>query len=303
VWLTVVESKFPLLNGGCSDVAKVRFSTQQLRGPAQTWWDHFLAMQPVDHVVEWGEFKAAFRGHHIPAGIMDRKLNEFLALTQGGRTVLQYAQAFNDLCQYAGYHADTDEEKRDRFRRGLSTKLCDCLNTVRANSYNELVNMAISQEDCITARQAEKKRKTPLVGPSAQAQRFRIVSDTQSRGPQQQGRWVIRPQQQQQAPARSQKRKATSPTPQEDDLDQEIRNMEMLHQQVQRKKEKMARLADLQRQIDEASEEVRHLTQDEQNWRPQYRELHQEGFVNEDDWYEDFHHGNFAFDDASPLSA
>jgi hypothetical protein len=103
--------------------------------------------------------------------------------------------------------------------------------------------------------------------------------------------------------ARSQKRKATSPTPQEDDLDQEIRNMEMLHQQVQRKKEKMARLADLQRQIDEASEEVRHLTQDEQNRRPQYRELHQEGFVNEDDWYEDFHHGNFAFDDASPLSA
>jgi hypothetical protein len=59
--------------------------------------------------------------------------------------------------------------------------------------------------------------------------------------------------------ARSQKRKATSPTPQEDELDQEIRDMEMLHQQVQRKKEKMARLADLQRQINEASEEVRIL--------------------------------------------
>jgi hypothetical protein len=159
-------------------------------------------MQLVDHVVEWGEFKAAFRGHHIPAGIMDLKLN--LALTQGGHTVLQYAQAFNDLCQYAGYHADTDDKKRDRFRRGLSTKLSDRLNTVRANSYNELVNMAISQEDCITARQAEKKRKTPMAGPSAQPQRFRIVSNTQSRGPQQQqGRWVIRPQQQQ-APNRSQ---------------------------------------------------------------------------------------------------
>jgi hypothetical protein len=51
-------------------------------------------------------------------------------------------------------------------------------------------------------------------------------------------------------------------------LDQEIRNMEMLHQQVQRKKEKMARLADLQRQIDEATEEVRHLAQDEKNEGP-----------------------------------
>jgi hypothetical protein len=109
-------------------------------------------MQPADHVVELEEFKKSFRGHHIPADIMDRKLNEFLALTQGSRTVLQYAQAFNDQCQYAGYHADTDEKKRDRFGRGLNTKLHDRLNTVRANSYNELVNLAISQEDCITAR-------------------------------------------------------------------------------------------------------------------------------------------------------
>jgi hypothetical protein len=41
--------------------------------------------------------------------------------------------------------------------------------------------------------------------PSAQPQHFRIVSDTQNRGPQQQqGRWVIQPQKQQQAPNRSQ---------------------------------------------------------------------------------------------------
>jgi hypothetical protein len=65
--------------------------------------------------------------------------------------------------------------------------------------------------------------------------------------------------------AQSQKRKATSPTLREEELDQEIRNLEIIHQQVQRKKEKMARLADLQRQIDEANEEVRHLAQDEQD--------------------------------------
>jgi hypothetical protein len=161
VWLRVAESKFPLLNGVCSDVAKVRFTTQQLRGPARTWWDHFLAMQPFDYVVEWGEFKVAFRGHHIPTGIMDRKLNEFLALTQGNRTVLQYAHAFNDLCQYAGYHADTNEKKRDSFRRGLSTKLRDRLNTVRANSYNELVTWPFLRK---TASQParQKRRGRPL---------------------------------------------------------------------------------------------------------------------------------------------
>jgi hypothetical protein len=54
--------------------------------------------------------------------------------------------------------------------------------------------------------------------------------------------------------ARSQKRKATSPTPQEEELDQEIRDLEAIHQQVQRKKEKLLRLADLQRKIDEAAD-------------------------------------------------
>jgi hypothetical protein len=45
--------------------------------------------------------------------------------------------------------------------------------------------------------------------------------------------------------ARSQKRKATSPTTQEEQLDQEIRELEAIHQQVQKKKEKMLCLTDL----------------------------------------------------------
>jgi hypothetical protein len=103
--------------------------------------------------------------------------------------------------------------------------------------------------------------------------------------------------------ARSQKRKATSPTPQEEELDQEIWDLKAIHQQVQRKKEKMLRLTDLQKKIDEAAKEMCHLTRDDQDRRPQHRELRQEGSFNEDEWYDDFHHGNFTFDDASPLAA
>jgi hypothetical protein len=32
-------------------------------------------------------------------------------------------------------------------------------------------------------------------------------------------------------------------------------------------------------------------------------ELRQESPINDDEWYGDFHHGNFAFDDASPSAA
>jgi hypothetical protein len=79
--------------------------------------------------------------------------------------------------------------------------------------------------------------------------------------------------------------------------------MEIIHQQVQRKNDKMARLADLQRKIDEATEEMCPLSKEDQDQRPQHRELRQEGLFNEDGWYDDFNHDTFTFDDSSPLVA
>jgi hypothetical protein len=65
----------------------------------------------------------------------------------------------------------------------------------------------------------------------------------------------------------------------------------------------MAPLADLQKKIDEAAEEMCQLTQDDHDRRPQYRELRQGSSFNKDEWYDDFYHGNFTFYDASPLAA
>jgi anion-transporting ArsA/GET3 family ATPase len=59
--------------------------------------------------------------------------------------------------------------------------------------------------------------------------------------------------------ARSQKRKATSPTPQDEELDQAMSNLEAIHQQVEERREKMLRPAELQNNIDEAAEEMRHI--------------------------------------------
>jgi hypothetical protein len=194
-----MESKFALLSSPCSNENKALFVAQQLRGTARIWWDHYHAMQPTGHVVTWDEFRTTFRAHHIPEGLIERKLNEFLTLTHRTRTVMQYAQVFNHLCQYVGYHADTNIRKRDRFCRGLNTKLKEWLNLVRADNFNELVNMAITQEDGISAHRAEKKRKTPTGPSTSQPPRYRLVQNTATRAPPRNnlpGRWVARPPQQ-----------------------------------------------------------------------------------------------------------
>jgi hypothetical protein len=55
------------------------------------WWEHFMSMQPAGHEVTWTEFKKVFKDHHIPKGLMVRKMKELLALKQGDDTVYQYA--------------------------------------------------------------------------------------------------------------------------------------------------------------------------------------------------------------------
>jgi hypothetical protein len=96
--------------------------------------------------VPWGEFRTAFRGHHLSAGTMRRKLAEFLDLRQGNRSVYKYIQEFNNLAQYGAHHVDTDAKKAKLFRKGLTIQLQDRLILFQNLSYNELASAAIDQE-------------------------------------------------------------------------------------------------------------------------------------------------------------
>jgi hypothetical protein len=75
-WIKAIEAKFSAFVLPCSEENKAAL---QLWGEALMWWDHFKTMQQ-GHAVTWNEFKQAFKSHHIPKGLMDRKMRELLAL-------------------------------------------------------------------------------------------------------------------------------------------------------------------------------------------------------------------------------
>jgi hypothetical protein len=70
-WIRVIEHKFGLLR--CSETQKPLFVAQQLRGPASTWWENFVVVQPTGHQVTWDEFKLAFREHYVLEGVLHLK--------------------------------------------------------------------------------------------------------------------------------------------------------------------------------------------------------------------------------------
>jgi hypothetical protein len=142
-WLCTTESKFNLLH--CIEYQKTLYAAQQLRGPAGVWWASYTVALPADHHVSWGEFCAAFHGHHLSTGTMRRKLAEFLNLHQGNHSVYEYIQEFNNLAQYGSHHVDTDAKKAELFRKGITIQLQDHLILSQNLSYNELASAAIDQ--------------------------------------------------------------------------------------------------------------------------------------------------------------
>jgi hypothetical protein len=102
---------------------------------------------------------------------MDRKMKELLPLKQGSDTVYEYAKKFNALCQYGGHHVDNDAKKIEHFRDGLHGDLYERLN----NSYQDLVNKAISQEDAMSKAQEDRKRQAGFTATGGSSKKFRFV--------------------------------------------------------------------------------------------------------------------------------
>jgi hypothetical protein len=131
--------------------------------------------------------------------MVERKMNELLNLRQGSDSVYQYAQKFNNLCQYGDYYVDTDAKKMDRFHRGLHPGLYKKLNPIKMNSYHEIVDLSISLEDAMKKVQNEKKRKAAFNSNNAPKRKFRIVQKAPQNFQRNQhsGRWVVKPPQNQ----------------------------------------------------------------------------------------------------------
>jgi hypothetical protein len=196
-WIRAIEAKFSVFTLPCSEEHKASFAALQLHGAALLWWENFKSIIPAGHQIAWAEFKRAFKEHHIPKGLMDIKTKELLALKQGSDTVYGYAKKFNALCQHGVHHVDNDAKKIERFRDGLHRDLYDRLNLYEPNSYQDLVNKAISQEDAMTKAQKDRKRQAGFTTASGSGKKFYFVKKGAQGSPQSSstGHWRVTPSQ------------------------------------------------------------------------------------------------------------
>jgi hypothetical protein len=97
--------------------------------------------------INWPEFRATFRAHHVPQGVIKLKKKDFQDQKQGSMSVNEYITMFPQLSRYTPHEVDTDEKKPECFLNGLNDGLAYALEARDFKNFQGMVNKALVLEN------------------------------------------------------------------------------------------------------------------------------------------------------------
>jgi hypothetical protein len=131
----------------CNNREKVLLASHQLSDHTADWWDAYVEAHEEPESINWPKFRAAFRAHHVPQGVIKLKKKEFQDLKQGSMSVNEYVTKFTPLSRYAPYEVKTDEEKLECFLNVLNDGLTYALEAQDFENFQGMVNKALVLEN------------------------------------------------------------------------------------------------------------------------------------------------------------
>ncbi|XP_043692943.1 uncharacterized protein LOC122643383 [Telopea speciosissima] len=141
----------------CTDTQKLIYTGFQLQDEVAAWWKSTKPNLEVTHPnPTWEQFKEVFFRNYFPESFRDEKEVEFMALTQGSKSVLDYQQQFEDLFHFTPEHMRSDACKSKKFEKGVKPEISVMLAILDIQSYAQMVQKTKTMEDRL-------KEKNPIL--------------------------------------------------------------------------------------------------------------------------------------------
>jgi hypothetical protein len=141
-WPREIEKKLELteLMEECVTIAADR-----LIGIAGAWWESNCDSHPDPLRIRWDEFVEAFRDHHIPEVVMNRKADEFHHLKMGDDHA-GVRQPLPGMMRYAPDDTNTEKKKVYWFRKGLHRGMAHHLVAHDCSTLRTMIDKALIVE-------------------------------------------------------------------------------------------------------------------------------------------------------------
>ena len=191
-WLKDLERIFDAKM--CPADNRLAFAIYMLTGEAEHWWMSMKSiMEERGEPVTWEAFWGKFLSEYFPDSVRYAKEVEFLQLTQGGKSVADYAEKFKHLSRF--YTLPLDEEWRCRkFENGLRGDIRLMVAPLSIKDFAALVEKTRVMEKM--KNEVEGQRPQKIGGPSGSKPRQDERRRTYDRPPHQpQGSRGLPPQQ------------------------------------------------------------------------------------------------------------
>ena len=95
-----------------------------LKGDAGHWWEMTNRAHNVSNsLITWFKFKELFNQKYFPKELRNEKEFEFLRLTQGSMTLVEYKRKFKQFSLFGPYLIDTEQQKINHFVGGLKSDI------------------------------------------------------------------------------------------------------------------------------------------------------------------------------------
>ncbi|XP_057811494.1 uncharacterized protein LOC131025719 [Salvia miltiorrhiza] len=122
-WIRELERIFEHIE--CTDAHKVSCAVFQFCEDASHWWESFKRSmtEQARQGLTWNRFKEIVTNQYFPRSYRNQKEVEFLDLKQGELSITDYERKFNQLSRYATRLVNTNDQKADRFLRGLRPEI------------------------------------------------------------------------------------------------------------------------------------------------------------------------------------
>ncbi|MQM23174.1 hypothetical protein Taro_056237, partial [Colocasia esculenta] len=169
-WLRETEKIFRAIR--CAEEERVTLATYMVQERADVWWSSVLRTQFAEGAMEvaWTKFVRLFRAKYIPKHVQDRMEQEFLTLTQGSMSVLEYEARFGELSKYAPHIVVDERRKVKKFIMGLKPSLRTRLVALGHCSMKEALSAACMQEAEMDVYLEEKRASLKRPGSAFQRQ-------------------------------------------------------------------------------------------------------------------------------------
>ncbi|XP_056175765.1 uncharacterized protein LOC130140429 [Syzygium oleosum] len=144
-WIRKIEGIFRVKE--VPNDKKVDFATQYLEGEAEYWWEGKRStLGDEDATISWKYFKEAFNAQFFPKSFQAKMKGDFLHISQGDSSVLDYAGRFNQMSRFAEHFMANEKEKAEHFFRGLRPEIRFTLASLLLTTYEDVLERAIKIE-------------------------------------------------------------------------------------------------------------------------------------------------------------